>query len=227
MALRLRDDLADARSGRVVFLSHCLLNQNTRYLGGAVCPGAVRSVVDRYLDEGTGIVQMPCPEQRTWGGVLKRRFLWILGHRWAAPAARPLLAVIRPYLRFRYARMARAVARDIADYVNSGFDVVDILGVGGSPSCGAETTLDLATALRALGHCPHQPVTAAWLNRGVVDTATRPGRGLFLEVLTADLTRRGLSLPTSEADIEPSNRVLRHCSGSAHREQAGTDGQHL
>ena len=38
--------LADERSGRVVFLSHCLLNQNTRYLGGAFRPGAVDEVVE-------------------------------------------------------------------------------------------------------------------------------------------------------------------------------------
>jgi hypothetical protein len=31
----LRSRLRDERSGRVVFVSHCLLNQNTRYLGAA------------------------------------------------------------------------------------------------------------------------------------------------------------------------------------------------
>ena len=34
----LQRSIIDARSGEVVFVSHCLLNQNTRYLGGAVCP---------------------------------------------------------------------------------------------------------------------------------------------------------------------------------------------
>ena len=71
--LRLR--LQDERSGRVVFVSHCLLNQNTRYLGGAFRPGAVHEVVDPYLQDGTGICQMPCPEQLAWGGVLKRHLL--------------------------------------------------------------------------------------------------------------------------------------------------------
>lgn len=78
--------LPDARSGRVVFLSHCLLNQNTRYLGGAACPGVVIAAVERYVQDGTGIVQMPCPEQRVWGGVLKRRLLWLLNHRRVAGA---------------------------------------------------------------------------------------------------------------------------------------------
>jgi len=59
----------------VVLLSHCLLNENVRYLGGAGRPGGVQEVVDDYLAGGAGIYQLPCPEQRAWGGVLKRRML--------------------------------------------------------------------------------------------------------------------------------------------------------
>ena len=39
----LENSMADTRSGQVVSVSHCLLNQNTRYLGGAVCCGVVSS----------------------------------------------------------------------------------------------------------------------------------------------------------------------------------------
>ena len=65
---RLRSRLWDARSGRVVFVSHCLLNQNTRYLGGAFRPGAVHEVLDPFMQGGIGICQMPRPEQLAWGG---------------------------------------------------------------------------------------------------------------------------------------------------------------
>jgi predicted secreted protein len=61
--VRLCRDLADERGDRVVFLSHCLLNQNSRYLGGATCPGVVVGAVERHIADGVGIVQMPCPEQ--------------------------------------------------------------------------------------------------------------------------------------------------------------------
>jgi hypothetical protein len=141
---RLRAALPDARSGRVVFASHCLLNQNTRYLGGAACPGV-------------GIVQMPCPEQRTWGGVLKRRFLWLLEHPEYATAPRGVIVGIQLYLRVRYRRLARAVVRDIADYIDSGLKVTGVVGVAGSPSCGAAATLDLGVAAQALGSCPRRP----------------------------------------------------------------------
>jgi uncharacterized protein YbbK (DUF523 family) len=182
----------------VVFLSHCLLNQNTRYLGGAVCPGAVVDAVAPYLEAGVGIVQLPCPEQRTWGGVLKRRFLWLVAHPRVTRAGRILVGPVRPYLRWRYRRLARSVAVDIADYMTSGFDIVGVVGVAGSPSCGAGTTLDLGAALQALASCPHRRVTTQWLNQRVVTAAARPGQGLFIEALTRDLARRGIVVPTTQ-----------------------------
>jgi hypothetical protein len=35
--------LADARSNKVIFVSHCLLDENVRYLGGAFMPAQRRS----------------------------------------------------------------------------------------------------------------------------------------------------------------------------------------
>jgi predicted secreted protein len=65
--------ICDERSRKVIFLSHCLLNENTRYAGGATRRGIVEEVIRPCLVEGLGVVQMPCPEQIAWGGVLKPR----------------------------------------------------------------------------------------------------------------------------------------------------------
>ncbi len=59
--------LEDRRGKTVVFLSHCLLNENTRYLGGACWGGCVREILEACLVLEVGIVQMPCPEQQAWG----------------------------------------------------------------------------------------------------------------------------------------------------------------
>ena len=61
---------ADSRGGKVIFVSHCILNQNAKVRGIAVFPGAVRPVVDLLLDHGIGIYQMPCPEM-TYLGALR------------------------------------------------------------------------------------------------------------------------------------------------------------
>ncbi len=71
----LLDQLHDERSRRVVLVSHCLLNENTRYAGGATRPGAVAEIIDELIAKGYGIHQLPCPERLAWGGVLKRHSL--------------------------------------------------------------------------------------------------------------------------------------------------------
>lgn len=205
--VRLRDAMTDRRSGRVVFVSHCLLNQNTRYLGGALCPGVVASAVGPYVEDGTGIVQMNCPEQRVWGGVLKTRLLWVFEHRWAARAGPLPVRLATLYLRRRYARLARAVVDDVQDYLASGYTVVGIVGVAGSPSCGVRTTLDLPLAVAAIANCPRVPVTSAWMNDTIVGPALRHGRGLFVQELIDELTRRRLTVPVTEHALDQRRQV--------------------
>jgi uncharacterized protein YbbK (DUF523 family) len=133
-----RRALPDARSGQVVFVSHCLLSENVRYLGGAARPAAIDEIVDACREIRAGICQMPCPEQAAWGGVLKRRLLPVYGaagtvrHRLRGPLARLFLA----WTALVHRRLARAVAGQIADYRGAGLEVVGAVGVGASPSCG-------------------------------------------------------------------------------------------
>ena len=52
----------DGRSKKVVFIAHCILNQNSISDGTAVFPAAFKEVIKILLDADIGIVQMPCPE---------------------------------------------------------------------------------------------------------------------------------------------------------------------
>lgn len=199
-------ELRDVRSQRVVVVSHCLLDQNTRYPGGAVCPGAVVGALQGYLDDGVGLLQMPCPEQRAWGGVRRPPLLWALRHRRLSGALRGLLPVVRRHLRFRYDRLARTVARDVADASRAGQQVVGVVGVAGSPSCGVHTTMDLDVALRRLSRSGHA-LTAPWLAREVVEAAERPGAGLFAEALRERFAARGLDVPFVEYRLPGGERT--------------------
>ena len=187
-------ELQDVRSRRLVVVSHCLLDQNTRYPGGAVCPGAVAHLLQPWLDDGVGVLQMPCPEQRTWGGVRRPPMLWALRHRRLSGALRPLLPLVRRCLRWRYAWLARTVARDVADADRAGQQIVGVLGVAGSPSCGVRTTLDLDLALRRISRSGHA-LSARWLSQDVVAAAERPGAGLFMEALQERFASRRLEVP--------------------------------
>jgi predicted secreted protein len=202
-AQQLQGQLADARARRVVYLSHCLLNQNVRYLGGAGRAGGVTEVADSYLNQGVGICQLPCPEQRAWGGVLKPRMLVAYGSAgtWRAPVARLLLRPFTWYTRRVYARLARAVARDVVDYRRCGIEVVSLVGIGGSPSCGVRTTLDLPAALAALTHCPAARLNSRTLNQDIIAANVRLGEGLFISALRRRLSRVGTCIPLQEHDL--------------------------
>ncbi len=193
--------LADRRGREVVFLSHCLLNENTRYLGGACERGASLPIVRLCLERGYGMVQMPCPEQHAWGGVLKRRLLRFFGSK-ATPLGRvrpAALPVLVWYTRRVCRRLARDVAAQMLDDESSGFDVVGVVGVDGSPSCGATRTIDVRRALDLVAEL--QPTaTADDMNRIVLRSITA-GRGIFVEELQAQLRRLRLDIPFFAFDL--------------------------
>ena len=195
--------LADRRSKRVVFLSHCLLNENTRYLGGASRRGCVEELVQRYIAQGVGIVQMPCPEQHAWGGVLKPHLLHVYGAARAHPVAWRVAERLVPlglaYTRLVYRRLATKVAAEIADYVASGFTVVGIVGVDASPSCGVRTTIDPA-CVSELAALDPTTVSVPEHNLAIFRHA-RAGRGIFVEELQRALRRRGLDVPFRAHDM--------------------------
>lgn len=199
----LLDRLRDERGRQVVLVSHCLLNENTRYAGGATRPGAVGEAVDELVGAGLGIHQLPCPERRAWGGVLKRHTVALYDSRGGPlyPFRGPLLRVFRWWTRIVYRRLARQVVRDVSDYRRSGIDVVGIVGIGASPSCGVTTTLDLRDSLDVVAACPAAALTRDVMNERAVLACRRPGPGLFVEALDRRLARHRIALPAFEHDL--------------------------
>lgn len=155
----------DGRSRRVVFLAHCLLNQNAISDGTAVYPAAFRQIVRFFLKREIGIVQMPCPELSCLG----------LDRGDPAGATRPVVVEntrIRAAMRQaddRLNALVDHVMQQILAYHRYGFEIVGILGVNRSPCCGVETTSD------------HNQELA--------------GAGLFLETLSNRLAEAAISVP--------------------------------
>lgn len=199
----LLDQLRDERGRRVMLLSHCLLNENTRYAGGATRRGAVSEVVDQLVHDGYGIHQLPCPERLAWGGVLKRHSVSLYGSKGTARyrLRRLLLALFQAWTRFVYRFLARRVARDVVDYERSGITVAGIVGIGASPSCGVTTTLDLRKSLEVVAACPAASLTRDVMNQRAVLDCRRPGEGLFVAALDRALRRNGATVPAMEHDL--------------------------
>jgi hypothetical protein len=105
------------------------------------------------------------------------------------------------HTRARYARLAARVARDIEDCSRSGVRVLGIIGVGGSPSCGAGTTLDLRRSFETVAACPLARIDRDTVNERAVAACRVPGEGLFIAALQRRLARRGLDVPFFEYDL--------------------------
>jgi len=193
--------IRDDRGRRVAFVSHCLLNQNVRYMGGAFFAGAVPSVLETFAAQNVGFVQMPCPEQLAWGGVTKRLLLRAYGSRALYVMRAVFLPLFVVYTRVRYWWLARRVARDIRDYVTAGYEVVGIVGVDDSPSCGVRRTLDVKRALPVIASLD-DAVDRETFNARAVRDCLVPGRGFFISALRRALARCSLEVPMLEYHVD-------------------------
>jgi len=150
----------------VAFVAHCVLNQNSKVLGGAHSEGVYSPVVETLRAKGWRIEQMPCPELSFTG---LNRF-WAVREQYDTAASRR-----------HCRRLASAVAGAIAAQVATGEDVV-LIGIEGSPSMGVCVT----------SSDPSRGGRPAWPD-GAPELA--PGEGIFIEELRAELARRGIPMP--------------------------------
>lgn len=199
----LTENLRDERSKQVVFVAHCLLNENTRYLGGAFRKGCVDEVLDEIRGRGIGIVQMKCPEQKAWGGVLKR-YLWLgLGTR--ETILFKLKGIILPVFIWYTERVCKKIAKEIAseigDYIDSGFEVVGVIGVDGSPACGVDMTVDIEKSFDCLASFNIDNLDRNAMNERVVRACLTEGTGLFVKALKDRLVKQNLAVGFSAHDL--------------------------
>ena len=128
----------DARSRKIVFVSHCFLNQNSISDGTADFPAANRTIVSLLLEHDVGIVQMPCPELLCLG----------LDRGDVHGGERPVIventrirgALQTPEASLRLHPLVEQVVYQMEQYQQNGFSVLGVVGINRSPSCGIETT---------------------------------------------------------------------------------------
>ena len=110
------------RSKRVVFVSHCLLNQNTRATSQERFPGIVKEIMELFLEAGVGVVQIPCPQIEHNGGGIKRKF-------------QPGKVLEGNGYRAECKKMSTSIIKQIEKYLKEDYNVVGIVGVEFSPTC--------------------------------------------------------------------------------------------
>lgn len=197
---KIKNSIQDARSGRLIFLSHCLLNQNACVRGLASQPAVIRELVDLLLKYDIAFYQMPCPEVTYLGSM-----------RWGQ--------VKKMYGNPMFRRHCRQIAEQICDqiqtYYDNGHEVIGCVMRDGSPTCGLKCAAVEADENQVWG--------------GMVWHANPLQRfgeteGVFTEELEAEVKQRGmpnirfLSLPEveeagslKEALAEIEQAIAQHC----------------
>jgi hypothetical protein len=127
--------------------------------------------------------------------------LWLGRNDSAAVLRRPVTWLFLLYTRLAYRRLAGHVVRDIGDYIRSGQTVQAVVGVGGSPSCGVRTTLNLKGVLGTIAGCDPHPAEDGRLQPSHHRRSRATGQGVFIAALRLQLRRRGLDLPFDEHDL--------------------------
>lgn len=108
------------RQKKVIFLSHCILNQNTVVKPLARAKGAYTKIIKKIIESDIGIHQLPCPEYIQLG--IERK----------------------PMTKEEYdTESYRKICKEIADntikimkeYVDNNYEIVGIMGINCSPTC--------------------------------------------------------------------------------------------
>lgn len=199
----LAEKLKDERGKKVVFVAHCILNENTRYLGGAFRKGCIDEVVDEIQRQGIGMVQMKCPEQKGWGGLLKKHMWQPLGSR--NTILYKLKGVFLPCFiwntRRIYQKIAKEIVAEIKDYRESGFEVLGIMGIAGSPSCGVTRAIDIRKSFEFLANTDMDGLNRKRMNELGVSKLIIEGRGFFIEAIEKELKKKNINVRFYEHDL--------------------------
>ncbi len=110
------------RSKKIVFVSHCLLNQNARALGTEKYPGTVKELTDILTESGIGIIQLPCP-QLDFNGGLNRRLKQKTSYD------------NKPYRKYCKS-LSTDILKTVQKYLQNNYKVLGIIGVELSSTCG-------------------------------------------------------------------------------------------
>lgn len=156
----------DVRSKKVIFVAHCLLNQNAISDGTAVHPAAFKDIINLFIDNDIGIIQLPCPELCCLG--LDRGNIYGADSPVTVENTRIRREMEKEETQIKLKSLVDCTMLQIDEYVKHGFEIKGIVGANRSPNCGVETTSDNDVEIS--------------------------GMGVFMETLYKEISSRGLNI---------------------------------
>jgi len=139
----------DARGRKVAVVCHCILNANSKVEGLSLYAG-IHPLIARLAEHDIGVIQMPCAEMTCLG--MKR---------WGQTREQYESVAFTE----RCGALSLDTAAQVEEFLRCGYDVVGLVGVDGSPTCGVHSSAtgewggeyapdEWADAVRAVGQSP-------------------------------------------------------------------------
>lgn len=156
--------IPDSRSGKIVVVSHCILNVHSLEDNLAIYPGLEEEVVNLLIKKGVGIYQIPCPEIEL-SGIFRK--------------ALPKENYDHPKIRKTYRTLAEATTQKLNQYIKKGYKIPAVLGAEGSPTCGINSVGRWEEGINDKREFPR-------------DIEFVPGMGVFMEEFRACLKKANI-----------------------------------
>jgi predicted secreted protein len=156
--------MKDKRSGKIVVVSHCILNVHSLEDNLAIYPGLEKEIVELLIKKGVGIYQIPCPEVEL-AGIYRK--------------ALPKESYEHPKIRKVYRELAENITRTLYGYIKKGYSISAVLGAEGSPTCGIGLVGKWKDGITGKKEFPR-------------DIEFIPGMGVFMEEFKSALNKLGV-----------------------------------
>ncbi|MEI7885421.1 MAG: CD3072 family TudS-related putative desulfidase [Clostridia bacterium] len=175
----------DNRYKKIVVLAHCLSNTNAKTGGYSPQKCGEIELLQILWQNNCGMMQLPCPEHRVYGS--KR---WGQGREQFST----------PFFRKACRKMLIPYIDELEDYFNSGYQIVGIIGVNGSPSCGMFSSYS-------------NPMYGGELSEELLPTQLQSGAnvtepGIFMQEFKLLLLERKLAIPLFDFREEDRDKCL-------------------
>ncbi|SKA75785.1 Predicted secreted protein [Caloramator quimbayensis] len=178
------------REKKIIFLCHCILNCNSKVEGLALYEGALNKILKYLIDEGYGIIQLPCPEVTFYGikrwGHVKEQF-------------------DTPYFRNHCKEIFMPYLNQIRHYIKNDYRIDGIIGIDGSPSCGVNKT---CSSLKWGGEVGCE----FGIDEKINDLKMVKGKGVFIEEIEKLLKEYNLNIKffcIDEEDMYTEDKLIK------------------
>jgi predicted secreted protein len=153
--------MRDTRSGKIIVVSHCILNVHSLEDNLAIYPGLEEEVIELLIKKGVGIFQIPCPEVEL-AGIFRKPL--------------PKESYEHSKVRNVYRRLADDISKTLRWYLKKGYQISAVLGAEGSPACGIDLVGRWKENIKGKKEFPR-------------DIEFVKGTGVFMEELKSSLSK--------------------------------------